>query len=49
MFQLKNTKKKQLEAFKKILNHTKKNNLLEFHDELLYKIKQIEKELTELH
>jgi hypothetical protein len=49
IFQLKNTKKKQLDAFKKILNHTNKNNLLEFHDELLYKIKKVEKELTELH
>jgi len=50
IFQLKTTKKKQLEAFKNLLNHTnKKDNLLEFHDELLYKIKQIEKEINQLH
>jgi hypothetical protein len=50
IFHLIETKKKQLEAFKKILTHIKKNNnLLEFHDELNYKIKQIEKEIKELH
>jgi hypothetical protein len=50
LFHLKNTKKKQLEAFKKILSHTQKNNnLLDFHDELIYKIKQLEKEIKELH
>jgi peptidoglycan hydrolase CwlO-like protein len=50
IFHLAETKKKQLEAFKKISSHTKKNNnLLEFQEELNYKIKQLEKELKELH
>ena len=45
-----NTKKKQLHSFTTILNHTNKNkNLLEFQDELIYKIKQLEKEIKELH
>jgi hypothetical protein len=45
-----NTKKKQLDSFKTLLNHINKNkNLLEFHDELIYKIKQLEKEIKELH
>jgi hypothetical protein len=50
IFHLIDTKKKQLYAFKKLLNHTKKNkNLLEFHDDLVYKIKEIEKQIKEIH
>jgi len=50
IYHLINTKKKQLNSFKTILNHTNKNkNLFEFQDELIYKIKQLEKEIKELH
>jgi len=50
IYHLINTKKKQLDSFKTLLNHTNKNkNLLEFQDELIYKIKQLEKEIKELH
>jgi hypothetical protein len=41
-------KKKQLDAFKKLLTYIKNNGLLEHQNELLYKIKQLEKEIRNL-
>ena len=50
IYHLKDTKQKQLRSFKTLLIHTNKNkNLLEFNDEIIYKIKQIETEIKELH
>ena len=47
---LKDTKQKQLASFKTLLKHINKNkNLLEFQDEIIYKITQIEKEIKDLH
>ena len=42
------TKKKQLDAFKKLLSYIKHDGLLEYQTELLYKIKQLEKEIRDL-
>jgi uncharacterized protein (DUF3084 family) len=50
IYHLKDTKQKQLASFKTLLKHINKNkNLLEFQDEIIYKITQIEKEIKDLH
>ena len=41
-------KKKQLDDFKKLLTYIKRDGLLEYQHELLYKIKQLEKEIRDL-
>ena len=48
IYHLMETKKKQLDAFKKLLTYIKNNGLLEHQNELLYKIKLIEKEIRNL-
>ena len=48
IYHLMDIKKKQLDAFKKLLTYIKNNGLLEHQNELLYKIKQLEKEIRNL-